>query len=142
MGHRIIGALIVIALVVGVVGVAPAMAAEGPLGSEESGTLTITPIAPGDLGTAGTGAAVMPAAAAINCSTGQVCAWAQYGAGGQESVWAASNTGCHNHENNAPLRSGYNGSPYTERVGGYGNVPRESYWEASGPVYGELCWPV
>jgi hypothetical protein len=139
MRHKLIGALIAVALVIGVVGVAPAPAAEGSLESSgPEGTLTITPVAPAELGAATNGVA----SPAINCSIGQVCAWAAYGAAGQESIWAASNTGCHSHLENNPVRSGYNGSGYTERVGGYGSVGAYSYWEASGPVYGELCWPV
>lgn len=98
--------------------------------------MTITPVAPTELGATAT-----PDSPAINCSIGQVCAWAGYGATGQESWSPASNTGCHDHAENPPLRSGYNGSTYNERVGGYGEVPKYSYWESSGPVYGELCWP-
>jgi len=136
MRYKVIGALIVAALAIGVVGVAPAMAAEGPLGSEASGGLTIRPVAPGELGSATNGAA----SPLINCSIGQVCAWSGIFAGNL-SWWPESNTGCHNHADNTPLASGYNGSSYTERIGGYGDVPSHYLWESSGPVYGELCWP-
>ena len=136
MRHKLIGSLIAVAFVIGAVGVAPAMAAEEPFESEAAGELITRPVAPNELGSATNGGA----SPAINCSVGQVCAWAGAGATGQESIWAASETGCHNHSGNTPLRSGYNGTNHNERVGGYGEVPKYSYWESSGPVYGELCW--
>lgn len=140
MRHKATGALIAVALVIGVVGVAPAMAAEGPLKSEAPGELVTRPVAPSELGSA-TNEAAPAAAPAINCSIGQVCAWSGIFTG-TLSWWPESNTGCHNHSGNPKLKSGFNGSSYRERVGGWGYVASHYAWESvGGVVTGELCWP-
>jgi hypothetical protein len=137
--HKATGALIAVALVIGVVGVAPAMAAEGLFGeSAPPGELITRPAAPSELGSAKSGAAP---ASLSECSIGQVCAWSGIFTG-TFSWWPESNTGCHNHASNPNLRSGYNGSNYRERVGGWGYVASHFAWESvGGSVTGELCWP-
>ena len=144
MKRTLTGALLAVALVMGIVGVTPAAAAGGLLEAqqqeaEHSGTLVTEPIQ-----TNASGAAVMPAAGAspaATCYEGQECAWAGY-FGGQFSFWAAYETGCHNHASNPTLTSGSNFTPYRLRVGGYGYVaPHNNWYSSGGPVYGELCWP-
>jgi hypothetical protein len=140
MRHKAIGALIAVALAVGVVA-APAMAAEGPLELKPPGGELVThPVSPSEIGAATSGASPSVALTG-SCSIGEVCAWVGIFAG-EESIWPESNTGCHNHVEHPRLGSGYNGSSYRERVGGWGYVASHYAWESvGGVVTGELCWP-
>jgi hypothetical protein len=137
--HKATGALIAFALMFGVVGVVPAMA-EGVVESPPpGGKLVIRPGLPSELRSA-QGGEVSPMSLS-DCAVGKVCAWSAYGWVGQFSWWPASPYGCVNHANNNPVRSGYNGSGYNERIGGWGTIPPHYTWEsAGGAVYGELCW--
>jgi hypothetical protein len=131
MKHKVVGALIAVALISGVVAVAPAMAEEE---SAVPGELVTKPVTP-----PGSGAAPPPSG---TCSSNQVCAWSGYSFTGTFSWWPESNTGCHNHASNPELRSGVNFSKYRERVGGWGYVQPNFAWESvGGVVTGELCWP-
>lgn len=72
-----------------------------------------------------------------------VCAWQGTEYGGEFSWWPASSTGCHSHVKNANLRSFWNLSPYTIRVGGWGTLPSGLglQFGANEPITGEICWP-
>lgn len=129
MKHKVIGALIAVALLSGVVAVAPAMAEEE---STPPGELVTKPITPAELS---------EAAPSSTCSSHQVCAWSGIFSG-TFSWWPEENTGCHNHSSNPKLKSGANFSKYRERVGGWGYVEPNFAWESvGGVVTGELCWP-
>lgn len=138
MGQRTNQALIAVILAVAVVGATPATAV-GATESAPPGELIIRPVAPSELGTsASSGASAMSLS---DCSIGRVCAWSGYGYVGQFSWWAESPTGCKNHAANPTLRSGYNGTGFRERVGGWGTIPSHYTWESvGGSVTGELCW--
>ena len=149
MRRTLPGALLAMAILMGIVAVTPAAAAVGVLEAQQqeaeqqqSGTLVTEPIK-----TDASGAAIMPSAAnapaspAATCYEGQECAWAGY-FGGTFSFWPGYDTGCHNHASNPTLTSGSNFTPYRLRVGGYGYVqPHNNWYSSGGPVYGELCWP-
>lgn len=135
--HKAAGALVTFALIFGIVGVVPATAeSESP---PPGGELVMWPATPSELGSAKRGE-VSPMSLS-ECANGKVCAWKQYGFAGQFSWWPASPTGCKDHANNNPVRSGYNGSSYNKRIGGWGTIPPYYAWESvGGAVYGELCW--
>lgn len=136
--HKATGALIACAVMFGLVGVVPAMA-EGLESPPPGGELVMRPATPSELGSASSGE-VSPMSLS-QCAIGKVCAWSGYGYGGQFSWWPASPYGCKNHSENDPVRSGYNGSSYNERIGGWGKIPPYYAWESvGGAVYGELCW--
>lgn len=73
-----------------------------------------------------------------------MCAWQGSEFGGQWSWWNASDTGCHNHANNPKLRSFVNATPYTVRIGGWGNLAPGYGLQmpVNDPITGLLCWPV
>lgn len=136
MRHKATGALIAFALMFGIVGVVPAMAEESP---PPGGELVMKLVTPSELESAKSGGAEPMSLS--ECAVGKVCAWTGYGYSGQLSWWPESPTGCKSHLNNDPVRSGYNGSSYNERVGGWGTIPSHYAWESvGGAVYGELCW--
>jgi hypothetical protein len=137
MKNKAIGALIAFALIFGVVGVVPAMAGEVE-SPPPGGKLVIRPGLPSEIRSANGEVSPMSLS---ECAVGKVCAWSGYGWVGQFSWWPASPYGCVAHANNNPVRSGYNGSSYNERIGGWGTIPPHYAWESvGGVVYGELCW--
>jgi hypothetical protein len=75
---------------------------------------------------------------------GLMCAWAGSEWNGQFSWWNNSDTGCHAHAANPKLRSFWNSTPYTVRLGGWGNLgPGLGLQMRAGDfVVGEICWPV
>jgi Peptidase inhibitor family I36 len=72
-----------------------------------------------------------------------VCAWSGSEWNGTFSWWPGSSTGCHNHTGNPNLRSFWNNSPYTIRMGGWGTLPSGYGYQipGSGSVTGDICWP-
>lgn len=72
-----------------------------------------------------------------------VCAWSNSDTTGTFSWWPASSKGCHDHTENPKLRSFWNTSPYTVRLGGAGTLPSGYgiYTPENSPVTGEICWP-
>jgi hypothetical protein len=73
-----------------------------------------------------------------------MCAWQGSEWGGQWSWWNNSDKGCHNHAGNPYLRSFWNATPYTVRIGGWGNLGPGYGLQmpVNQPITGELCWPV
>jgi hypothetical protein len=154
MRQKAIGVLIVVALVIGVVAVAPAAGAEvSPEGGSSAGSFELG--SPGGAPEAGTpgklitepigsikpGTAAPAVAAAEECGEGDQCVWSGYWEG-TLSWWPGSNTGCHGHEGNPNLRSGVNHTPYRTRIGGWGYVAAYAIWYTEGgAVTGEICWP-
>lgn len=139
MRHKATGALIAFALMFGIVGVVPAMAEEPLESPPPGGELVMTPVTPSELESARSEEASPMSLG--ECAIGKVCAWAGYGYSGQFSWWPESPTGCKSHAENNPVRSGFNGSSYNERVGGWGTIPSHYAWESvGGSVTGELCW--
>jgi hypothetical protein len=104
-------------------------------GEEEGAPTTIPPGAKSD--------GVTPAAAS-DCPPSAMCIWSGQAAG-TFSWWPGYETGCHAHAANPSFLSFWNRTPYTVRLGGHGNVgPNRPSYEVSitGPIYGEVCWPV
>jgi hypothetical protein len=122
-------------LAIGLLGFASVAAAEeAPPASVESAS----PTAP-----AGTGK--LSPLAKSQCSENTVCVWAKINYEGGFSQWAGSETGCHSHAGNPGIKSWWNRTGYTVRLGGWGNVgPHEAgsfVWESETPITGEICWP-
>lgn len=137
--HKATGALIGFALMFGIVGAVPAMAGGSLESPPPGGELVIWPATPSELESAKSGE-ISPMSLS-QCEIGKVCAWALYEFSGQLSWWAELPTGCKSHLNNDPVRSGFNGSRYNERIGGWGTIPSHYAWESiGGAVYGKLCW--
>ena len=77
------------------------------------------------------------------CDPNKMCAWQNNNYTGTFSWWWQSDTGCHDHAGNPHLRSFWNRTAYTVRLGGWGNLP--SGWQEYvnlGAVAGQICWPV
>lgn len=91
-------------------------------------------------------AATPKASASLSqCSAGTVCVWENNNFTGNFSQWPASSEGCHSHEGNPQLRSGWNRTNLKVRWGGSGlpGAPGEEWQLLSGnPITGEICWPV
>ena len=86
-----------------------------------------------------------PNASANECAVKDLmCAWSGSEWNGELSWWYPSDFGCHNHANNPKLRSFWNDTPYTVRIGGWGNLgPGLGLQIPSGDyITGEICWPV
>jgi Peptidase inhibitor family I36 len=86
--------------------------------------------------------AFAPAASAdlSQCPGNAVCAWSGTNYTGQFSWWPASSTGCHGHADNPTLRSFWNRTGYTVRLGGQGNLG-SGLADANRTVTGDICWP-
>jgi len=79
------------------------------------------------------------------CSENTVCVWENSNFTGKFSQWAASETGCHSHEGNPRIRSGWNRTGLKVRFGGRFTLgPGLAFELGSGenPITGEICWPV
>lgn len=133
---KVFGVLIA-ALVIAAVAVVPAMAAGG---SPEAGSTAVTsePTAPAVTGE--------PSPLALSeCSENTVCVWSKINYAGTFSWWPGSSTGCHSHAGNPGIKSWWNRTGYTVRLGGWGNVgPHEDgtfVSESESPITGEICWP-
>jgi hypothetical protein len=72
-----------------------------------------------------------------------VCAWTGNEFGGEFTWWPASSKGCHNHSDKPNLRSFWNMSPYTVRLGGATTLAPGAGLQTpvNSPVTGEICWP-
>jgi hypothetical protein len=89
-------------------------------------------------------AAPKASASVSQCSGNKVCIWAGRNYEGKFDWWAASETGCHNHEGNPEVRSIYNKTAYNVEV--YGRFILQSGIGVSlepgeGPITSAICWP-
>lgn len=100
----------------------------------EGGTVLVEPAKP----------SAMSPLAKSECSANTMCVWSNNDFTGNFSQWPESNTGCHNHESNPKLRSGWNRTNFRVRIGGaIFLLPGETFVVLSGanPITGEICWP-
>jgi hypothetical protein len=83
-------------------------------------------------------------ASTAQCSVGYMCVWENNDYTGNFSQWPASNTGCHRHEGNPSLRSGWNRTNWRVQVGGRFTLEPGNFFalgSGTNPVTGEICWP-
>lgn len=73
------------------------------------------------------------------CPANAVCAWSLNNYQGNFSWWPAWDTGCHNHEYNPTIRSGFNNTGYWVRFGGVVTMAPYSGFGASS-IAGQICW--
>lgn len=134
--RRLIGVLALFAaLGVLALSASAASAEEFPPASEEEVPSFVEPTTPGE---------ITPNSMS-QCSPGTMCAWEGLNFDGNFSWWGASEFGCHSHGGNPNLRSFWNRTPYTVRLGGWRDLGSGQSigvigWSES--VTGELCWPV
>jgi Peptidase inhibitor family I36 len=78
-----------------------------------------------------------------DCSANHMCVWENNNFTGNFSQWPAWDTGCHNHASNPKLRSGWNRTGYTVRVGGAFYLGSGNTFQVleGNPITGEICWP-
>lgn len=73
-----------------------------------------------------------------------MCAWSLANFQGTFSWWHAWDTGCHNHEYNPTIRSGFNNTTsYWVRFGGVVTLAPNSGFSlpaGANPVVGQICW--
>jgi Peptidase inhibitor family I36 len=76
------------------------------------------------------------------CPSGAVCIWKNSNFTGPLSIWAASETGCHTHEANPEIRSGYNRSGHNVQFGGQIELESGLWFEKPGgnAITGQICW--
>ncbi len=76
------------------------------------------------------------------CSEATVCAWQTNDYKGNFSYWPESQTYCHNHSENAYIRSGWNRTPHVVFYGAVEVPPHEGFYVRPeyNAITGEICW--
>jgi hypothetical protein len=77
------------------------------------------------------------------CPGNAVCAWSLNNYQGTFSWWPASDIGCHAHEYNPSIRSGFNNTSSWVRFGGVVTLaPYSGFSLAAGAnsIVGQICW--
>lgn len=87
-------------------------------------------------------AAPKASASAAQCPGNAVCVWSENADKGEFRYWREWEPGCHNHENLPYIRSVWNDTGVTIRIGGRGTLAHGESWEAGSgnPLTGEICW--
>lgn len=125
-----------------IIGLMALVAALGAFAISASGANAAEPTASSGATIAPVNTAQMSPLSLTQCSAGTVCAWSTNNFEGTFSWWAASDTGCHSHENNPKLRSGWNRTSHFVWYGTLG-VPAGEGWTlnaGANPITGQVCW--
>ena len=75
------------------------------------------------------------------CQQGYMCVWeGTTFYTGNFAAWPGSDFGCHNHENLPKVRSAWNRTGHTVKMGGQGYLVSGERSVYSAPVTGLICW--
>ena len=152
MRAKLLGVLLATALVIAAVAVGPAAAAEatpenaeGSPAAAEASPEGVT-VAPGGESESSAVTGEVAPLSKSQCPAGYMCVWSGRNWEGNFSAWPESNTGCHSHSENSSIRSWWNRTGYTVRLGGWGtsgphSEPETFVLESTNPITGEICWP-